>query len=373
MTKKIRDNEKMGKTIDKELLYYWLSTSRVSALRISKLLEIYDPFELFHNIDKYEMIAKLVGQKQYELLKRSANVDYLENSIDKLYKYDVKFITLASEHYPEKLKQKEVSPPPILYYKGDISLLKTNCVAIVGTRRVSTYGKDMARKFGSELAEHGLTIVSGLATGVDTYAHESCLSASGKTIAVLGTGHNKISPVANTNLCNTIIDKGLVISEYPPTMEGSKYSFPERNRIISGLSEVVVIVEASGKSGSLITARLALEQNREVFAIPGNITSPKSEGTNELIKSGASVLTKTQDILNYFSIKNNKINDNFVAIQLDIYEQKLYNLLQNGEMSFDELCEKSGFTVSELLSLTLSLEVKNVIQRMPNNIFTIKY
>lgn len=362
----------MSKTIDTELIYYWLSLAKITPLRVTKLLEIYTPQELYNNISKLDKIADLVGRPSYDLLVRSANMEYINKSLESLQKFNVQFISRESSHYPEKLRQKEVNPPVVLYYRGDISLLSSACIGIVGTRQVSQYGKEMARKFSSELAEHNLVIVSGLATGVDTYAHEACLSVGGKTIAVLGAGHNKISPVSNTNLCNNIISKGLVISEYPPNAEATKYTFPERNRIIAGLSEACIIVESALKSGALITASRAIEQGREVFAIPGNITSPKSSGTNDLIKSGSSVLTETDDVLRFLKIKNTKNNSNYVAIQLDIYEQKLYNLLQNGELSFDELAEKSGFSVSELMTLTLSLEIKNVIIRQANNIFKIK-
>ena len=352
---------------DEHLLYYWLSLCRITPLRMNKLLDIYHISELFERIKKDEKIAGLVGADKYGALIKTANIDLLNESYNELSRYGVEFLAKSDRKFPERLKQSEVSAPSGLYYKGELSLLDTTCIAIVGTRRCSNYGKETAYKFASELTEYSFTVVSGLATGIDAYAHDAALSANGKTIAVLGMGHACFSPSDNAKLFSRICGEGLAVSEYPPCYEGSKYTFPERNRLISGLSDAVIIVEAAQKSGALITADRALEQGREVFAVPGNITSPKSAGANALIQKGASLLFGTQDILNYFSVKNTKIHKNAPILQLDIYEQKIYNLLEFGEILLDELQSKSGFTMQEFLSTLLSMEMKGAVIRLSGN------
>jgi DNA processing protein len=334
-----------------------------------KLLEIYTVSELFERIKKDKKIAELLGEDCYNRLCENADLDVLQKNYDELYKYGVKFLAYCDAEFPEKLRQREVCPPPGLYYKGDLGLIRADktAVAIVGTRRCSHYGKECAFKFGSELIDYGFVVISGLATGIDAYAHDAALRAGGKTVAVLGMGHAKFSPVDNIKLYEHVCREGLVVSEYPPLFEATKYTFPERNRIISGLSDAVIIVEAAAKSGALITADRALEQGREIFAVPGNITGPKSAGTNALIKSGASLLAGTQDILTCFSVKNSKNHKNIPVIQLDIYEQTLYNHLANGELTLDELQSKTDFTVPELLAMLLSMEMKGAAVRLPNN------
>jgi len=358
---------------NEHILYYWLSLCRITSLRVTKLLEVYAPFELFERVKKDKKIAELVGEDKYALLTENADLDVLHQSYEELSRFDVKFLAYCDQEFPERLKQAEVCPPPGLYYKGNLALLDSTCIAIVGTRRCSLYGKETAYKFGSELSDYGFSIVSGLATGVDAYAHEACLRADGKAIAVLGMGHARFSPADNQRLYQKVCAAGLAVSEYPPLYEGAKYTFPERNRIISGLSEAVIIVEAAAKSGALITAERALEQGREVFAVPGNITSPKSSGSNALIQKGAALLSGTQDILNYFSVKNTKIHTDIPAVQLDIYEQKIYNLLSEfGETALDELQIKTEFSVHELLSALLSMEMKGAAVRAPANKYRIK-
>ncbi|MCL2797348.1 MAG: DNA-processing protein DprA [Firmicutes bacterium] len=354
------------------LLYYWLSLCRITPLRMLKLLEIYAPFELFDRVKRDKKIGELIGEEKYALLCEKANEEILLKNYDELSRYGVKFLAYCDKEFPERLKQPEVCPPPGLYYKGNLALLDSTCIAIVGTRRCSNYGREAAYKFGSELADYGFCIVSGLATGIDAYAHEAVVKASGKAIAVLGMGHAKFGPLDNVALYQSVCKSGLVVSEYPPEQEGAKYTFPERNRLISGFCEAVIIVEAAGSSGALITAERALEQGREVFAVPGNITSPKSAGTNALIQKGAALLAGTQDILNYFSVKNEKIHLDKPAIQLDIFEQKIYNhLMEFGETNFDDLASSCEFSVHELLSTLLSMEMKGAVVRAAGNRYKI--
>jgi len=357
----------------KTLLYYWLSLARITPLRMFKLLEIYSIEELFDRLKKDKKIEDLLGKSCFAKLVEFANLEMLEKRFDSLKELGVDFLPFCSEKFPEKLAQSNVLPPPGLYYRGDISLLspKLNSVAIVGTRRCSHYGKEATYKFSGELVDYGFVVISGLATGIDAYAHDACLKANGKTVAVLGMGHNKFYPLDNLKLYQQICKEGLVISEYPPESEAARYTFPERNRIVSALSDAVVVIEASGKSGALITASRAIEQNKDIFALPGNITSPKSLGTNELIKSsGAHLLSCTQDILKIFDIKNAKNTKNIVAIQLDIYEQSVYNqLVVHGELPFDKLFELTKLSSGELNSVLVSLQMKDAVISLPNNTY----
>lgn len=221
-------------------------------------------------------------------------------------------ILINSKEYPEKLKN-IYNPPLKLYILGNKELLKQKCIAIVGSRKATIYGKNIAYKISKELAENGINIVSGLAIGIDTWAHLGTLSSeisnqdikskkifnNGKTIAVLGSGIDNIYPKENIELARKIVKSGgCIISEYPPNSKPERLNFPQRNRIISGLSNGVLVVEANNTSGALITAEFALEQGKEVFAIPGDITREQSKGCNELIKDGATIITTSQEILN---------------------------------------------------------------------------
>ena len=209
----------------------------------------------------------------------------------------IKTIKINNKEYPEKLKQLE-NPPKQIYVLGDWGILNDFSIAIVGCRLCSDYGKNMAQSIAYNLAKHNINVISGLALGIDTNAHLGCLMNRGKTIAVVAHGLDMIYPTQNINLANEIIEKGgAIISEYPVGVRPRKENFPERNRLISGLSNGVVVIEAKEKSGSLITVECALEQGKDVFAVPGNINSSNSIGTNNLIKEGAKITTCVNDIL----------------------------------------------------------------------------
>ena len=356
-------------TINQHILYFWLSVCRITPLRVQKLLEVYSIDELFDRVRVDKKIADLVSEVAYKKLCDYTDLNLLQKSYDKLYEYDVKFLSIADSNYPIKLKQSNILPPVGFYYRGDVSLLdeSLNSISIVGTRRCSEYGKDATYKFSSELSDHGFVVVSGLATGIDAYTHDAVLKNGGKAVAVLGMGHAKFSPQDNLKLFKQICEKGLVLSEYPPTFEATKYTFPERNRIVSALSDAVIIIEANKASGALITANRALEQGKEIFAVPGNISSPKSFGTNELIKNGAQLLSSTQDILKYFSIKNAKNPQSKTLPPLDLFEQNVYNALSDGELSYDQLYDKCKLSGGELSGILVSLEIKNIAVRKLNN------
>lgn len=351
------------------LSMFWLSHCG-SIKKADAALSVYSADEMRSSISKSQNLRRLFGDEKTEYLIKISSDSYLCDRIHELEKMNIKVICRDDEVFPDKLRQSEVLPPLALYLKGDENLLNTDCIGIVGTRVCSRYGKDSVESFALQLAEAGLTVVSGLATGIDAYAHEAALKG-GKTIAVLGGGFDNITPVFNRPLARKIEESGLIVSEYPPEFIPTKYSFPERNRLISGLSKGILVIEAGEKSGSLITANFALEQNREIYALPGNINSTKSVGTNNLIKNGLAMLvSKPEDILSSLGMPT-AARQKKLALSLDNYEKKIYNSLLSGERHFDELVAISGMGVQELTPLLMSLELRGVINRLPGNYYEI--
>lgn len=284
---------------------YWVWLSRIEGLgpiKIKSLLEKYKTPEKIWNLNKSELIqTKGIGENiANNILKREYR-ENLEQYIKYMERYNIGIITIKDKDYPKDLLH-IYDAPAILYYKGDKELLHTNMIAIIGCRDCSEYGKEVSMKFSQELAKNGITIISGMAKGIDSYSHIGSIKAGGKTIAVLGSGIDIIYPKENRLLYDKILSTGgLILSEYVIGTKPSKLNFPARNRIISGLSEGVIVVEAKEKSGTLNTVDFALEQGKDIFVVPGNITSDNSVGTNELIKQGANCITCVEDILTLFA------------------------------------------------------------------------
>lgn len=293
-----------------------------------------------------------------------------EKEEEKLKNKNISYIGQCSNFYPKLLK--EIPDPPIgLFIKGDIrkDWGWERTVAVVGTRQITGYGTEMTQKITKGLVEAGVTIVSGMAYGVDTIAHETAVSNGGKTIAVLGCGVDIIYPPSNANLYKRIIDEfGLVLSEFPPGQLTTKGLFPSRNRIISGLSLGVVVTEGAEDSGSLITARNALEQGREVFAVPGQVTSYLSKGPLNLIKQGAKLVTEAGDILEDLNIKYKRVNikdtSKILNINLSDEEKKIVEVLNSENLHFDEIARKTGIESGKLGSMLTMMEMKSVIKNL---------
>lgn len=351
-------------------LYLWLSYSHVSTARINKIIETVPPAVLwdgFAESDRFNIYN--LDDKTFNTLKRTRSVDFIERAKQYLSANNIEYVTRADPAYPAALDQKEVSPPPVLYYKGDITLLREPCLAVVGTRRASAYGRYFVQREVTELAK-SFTIVSGMAAGIDGYAHTAALSVGGKTVAVLGSGLFNPSPVSNLKLFDDICSNGLVLSEYTPDTHATDYTFPQRNRIISGLSRGVLVVEAAQKSGSLITASCALEQGRDVFAVPGDIDKPRSVGTNNLIKQGAVPVTCAADITEYYGIDKPHGKEQ-ATVALDFSEERVMAVLEQGERSFDALMEVCGMTVAELNSALSSLIIYGLVHEKAKNLYCI--
>ncbi len=287
-----------------------------------------------------------------------------EKEIEKSKKSGIGIISFDDSAYPENLKNIQ-DPPAILYVKGELKKQDNFSVSIVGSRKCTPYGKFVARKFSKEFANKGITIVSGLALGIDSEAHRGAIDANGRTIAVLGSGVDVVYPSSNTKLYEKIISSsGAVISEFPLGTKPQKFNFPFRNRIISGISLATIVVEAAEKSGSLITARLAAEQGRDVFSVPGNITSKMSKGTNNLIKDGAIPITEPEDLFAYesaFSSLFGKTKDH--SAELNDEEKKILSVLENSSETIDGISTKAGIPAGEVLRIITYMEVKGFVKR----------
>ncbi len=277
-------------------------------------------------------------------------------------------ISREDSGYPESLRQIH-DPPKQLWWEGDVSCLSGPIViAIVGSRECTSYGQEVAFELAKDLARSGAVIVSGLAYGIDTAAHRGALEGGGKTIGVLGCGIDIDYPAGNRELKKRITHSGAFISEFAPGTRATSWTFPQRNRIISGLSQGVVVVEAGLKSGSLITADFALQQGREVFAVPGNIRSPMSEGTHRLIQNGAKLVTSAKDILEELRLPMNLFPKETSQAFSD-EEKRVLNLLLEGPLHMDALCESSGLPVDKMSSVLVELEINGRIRSLPGSRF----
>jgi len=278
---------------------------------------------------------------------------------------NIRKITLQDKNYPAILKEIH-NPPKELYIKGEITNQDKVAIAVVGTRKYTQYGKQVCLDIAGKLAKLGITIVSGLAKGIDTFAHQAALESGGQTIAVLGSGLDKKSfyPSTNYSLSEKISQQGVVISEYPPGTQGTHFTFPQRNRIISGLSLGVVVIEAPEESGALITATLALEQNREVFAIPGSIYEKNSVGTNKLIKMGAKLVTDVEDILEELNLSHLSTIEKKKIKPENKEEEIIFSILSGQPTHIDEIIKKSGLSAGTVNSILMILELKKAVRNL---------
>jgi len=341
------------------------------------LVENYSPETIINNIQLCEKdIRKNLGDAIFLKLKNAISNKNIENSASKLQKYSINPVFYYNHEYPESLKN--ISHfPLILYTKGNVELLNEKAIAIVGTRKPTSYGKEVTRHFTRVLSKAGLVTVSGLAYGLDMEVASETLEVKGKTIAVLGGGLDKIYPEQNTFLAEKIINNGgLLVSLYPPLKRPTKYSFVDRNRIVSGLSLGTVIIEAGESSGTLNTANHTIEQGRELFVVPANIFSKASQGSNRLIEELPETFTISPE--HVLKVLNINYNDN---IKITTYEEKnagvsdttkiILDLLYEGEKDFDFLQEKTKMDSKSLITLLTRLEISGLIKKLPNNFYSV--
>ncbi len=355
---------------------YWIwfsSLVKISPRRRLKLLEYFGDPAFLWECTEYELrkspictsgVIEAVTDKEYR--RKTTGI------FEAVKKCDADIITIKDSTYPDALRNLS-DAPAVLYCRGNLRKDEI-CIAVVGSRRATSYGLDMAKRLSRELASQGVTIVSGLARGIDSKAHLGALEAGGRTVAVLGCGVDIIYPSENSGLMNRICQSGAVISEYLPGTQPVPYNFPARNRIISGFSQGVTIIEANDKSGSLITAEFALEQGREVFAVPGNINSVNSSGTNRLIKDGAKLVTNAGDILEELKI-NNAANDNLYwkkQLQQNIMgkeELTISQRLLEGPAHIDVISRDCGISVQLAGSVLVMLELSGFVEQLPGKFY----
>ncbi len=341
-----------------------------------KTLDLISEFNSLENIftADYNQLTRIPGikDKTARAILSEPDESLMAGQIKLIDKFKVHIITLWDKAYPEQLKQ-IYDPPIALFCRGNVDLLVTDSIGIVGTRTPSAYGKEISMNFSRDLAQRGLTVVSGAAKGVDTYAHEACLKAGGNTIAVLGNGVDRIYPAENRTLFDEISNKGLLVSEFLMGSKPDAPNFPRRNRIISGLSMGTIVIEAAERSGSLITAYFALDQNREVFSVPGPVNSRQSRGTNLLIKQGAKLIENVEDVLEELGEKfkmGSSQGQQELLIAADPVEKALLEHLSvTAEIHIDDLSLLAGQTTFALLGTLLQLEMKGLIQQLPGKYF----
>jgi DNA processing protein len=322
-------------------------------------------------------IRKLVAffGSALEALKSSENIvhfskdKFLQDEYNLMQRRGVVPITAADDDYPCSLKIYEDSPV-VLYAKGEIDCLHQMSVALVGSRAASFYGCKSARSFAQAFVQAGMMVVSGLARGIDTAAHQGSLEAGGKTIAVIGCGFNHMYPKENYPLMETISRRGVVVSEFACAMPPLKQNFPWRNRIISALSLATVVIEAGSKSGALITADYALSQNKDVFVVPSNIDTETALGSNQLIQDGARVALNPDDVLSQIKAGHvPRANGQGTLLLLSDEQSRVYPHITCQPVHLDDLARQSGLNISSLMNITLSLELKHAIRQLPGQYY----
>ncbi len=352
-------------------LHHVSGLGRVSIQRLGEQFD--NNFNQIIDTSNAELQASGLNSRQINQI-RQPDIEQLDRDLEWAELAGNHLIPYFDRHYPTLLKE-TVNFPALLYASGNIDLLKSPQIAIVGSRNCSPGGAKTAFNFASHLSKSGLTVTSGMATGIDAQAHLGALSASGQTIAVTGTGLDIIYPSKNRQLAYNIHEKGLLVSEFTLGTGPRSENFPRRNRIISGLCVATLVVEATSRSGSLITAHQAVEQGREVFAIPGSIHNPQVRGCHQLIRDGAKLVEQASDITEELSsllgfVAEQLSTSQSESVLLDPESEKLLNVIGYDPVSADELVERSGLTIDKLSSMLVLLELKDFIRSAPGGCYT---
>lgn len=367
--KNIIDEVVMINKIELACIYFFHTVHGVGNKTLWKIKDEFGNFQSCFEADKSALTKSLLSEPARAAIAEARQQADPLALLESLWADSIKICCVEDDDYPELLRS-IYDPPYILYYRGNLQILDDFCLGIVGSRVATTYGKVQARNFGNELAHQGIVVVSGMARGIDTEAHKGALAAEGRTVAVLGSGLKVVYPPENLKLFNRICENGLVISQFPPLTRPEPGNFPVRNRIIAGLCRGVLVVEAKQKSGALITADYALEQGREVFAIPGPISSKNSDGTNYLIKQGACLVRNIEDILDEFGL-----NQSTSAVQgellfnLNSVEADFLENMSHEAVHFDTLIQSTALDIGQLQAMLLNMELKGIIQALPGNYY----
>ncbi len=338
--------------------------SGIGVVRLQALIQHFGDVETAWNAPLAALLSTGLHPKYAEnLIEVRRNLD-LVSLWEDLNSQGIQIVTWDDGNYPRRLA--EISqPPPLLYVRGNLQEIDEWAVAIVGTRKMTSYGKRAAQEIAAYLVQNNITIISGLARGIDSVAHESALSEGGRTIAVLGSGVDRIYPPEHRHLAEKIISQGAIISDYPPGTEPESGNFPPRNRIISGLSLAAVVIEAGLTSGALITAKFAVEQGREVFALPGSIYTTSSKGTNQLICNGANPLLDPKQILEALNLKQiSNYQAARVVLPENTNEVQILNILSHDPVHVDEIQAQVGLPMSDISALLTLMELKGMVEQI---------
>ena len=353
----------------------WLShLEGVTNRDIKKLIEYFNSLEEIWKADKKHLMNALNSRGIIvDKIIENRNEQYISKIFKSLTDNNITALTIFDEEYPTKLKN-IYDTPYVIYIKGNKKYFHMPLIAIVGSRKSTAYGRWAAYQFAKVLAEWGVGTISGLAMGIDTYGHKGALEGHGYTIGVLGCGLDQCYPASNRDLMEKIIQDGCIISEYPIGMPPLKHNFPARNRIVSGLSDGVIVIEASEKSGALITVEYALDQGKDVYALPGNINNMQSRGVNKLIRDGARILLEIDDVienLKYKYVIGKKSLEQSAKEELSKLESMIYEIIKRNPVNIDLIINETGMKASELSPILTILEIKGYINQMSGKTFTV--
>lgn len=346
---------------------YWVGFNLVKgigAVRLQNLIRHFGSAEQAWKADAEALRRVGLSPKIVERLLQVRQRTDLERLWESIGAQGIQVLTWEEEAYPPRLKEIE-QPPPVLYVRGELLEEDFWAVAIVGTRRMTPYGRQITEEVTSVLAANGITVVSGLARGVDAVAHSAALKAGGRTLAVLGCGVDCIYPPEHRALAEQVIARGALISDYAPGTPPDSVNFPPRNRIISGLSVATIVIEAGETSGALITAEFAAEQGREVFAVPGSILAPQSKGTNRLIANGARPLLNAQDVLDMLNLT--RVSQHQAArkaLPVDATEAKIVTVMADEPLHVDEIRAKCGLPIEKVTAALVLMELKGMVRQV---------
>jgi DNA processing protein len=357
----------MGKLMDSKA--YWVGFNKIrgiGSVRTRKLLAFFGDLSVAWSADEKKLLEAGLNTKLIKSFRQARESINIEDEYTRILEKGIKVVTINEENYPLRLKSIE-QPPPVLYIKGTFDESDNFSVAIVGTRHLTAYGRQVTQELSNFLAKNRITVVSGLARGIDSIAHEAALNSGGRTLAVLGCGVDIVYPPEHRALSQKIQNSGALISDYYPGTQPEGINFPPRNRIISGLSLASVIIEAGEKSGALITAEFAAIQGREVFAVPGTIYSPRSAGTNRLIRDGAFPLIDFNELLAALDLT--QVEEYRYAkkvIQKSEIEELLSNVIKEEPLHIDEIKNATGLSMEKVSAALVMMELKGIVRKVGN-------
>ncbi|NLV16998.1 MAG: DNA-protecting protein DprA [Syntrophomonadaceae bacterium] len=350
---------------EKNYLLSILKVQGLGPLKLTKLKDRLNTYEEIWNTPR-EMLSEIIGHKLASSLHEIREQQGPAEELEKCRQAGIGVLAYFESDYPESFRVIH-TPPPLIFYQGDIKVLDIPAVGIVGSRQATPYGRTVARRLAGELAEAGFVVVSGMARGIDSESHRGCLDAGGKTIGVLGNGVDVVYPRENRSLYMNVRQQGLLLSEFYPGTTPEPGHFPIRNRLISALSRGIVVVEAQAKSGAMITVGFALEQGKDVFAVPGPITSGYSRGPHQLLQEGARLVTGVDDILDEWGIE--KMGKNLLNAKTDERSSKVLRFIGFEPIHIDQIVDKSEISVGEIAAELLRLEIEGKIKCLPGNTY----